>query len=48
MHAVPLRPVDRTGFLGFGLALGYLVAAQPTLASLRQPATSPEDRAITC
>ena len=41
MRAAPRRLIDRIGFLGLGLALGAVVAAQPTWASLQQPTTIP-------
>lgn len=41
MRAAPRRLIDRLVFLGLGLALGYLVAAHPTWASLQQPSTTP-------
>jgi hypothetical protein len=41
MRLASRRLIDRLAMLGFGLALGYLVAAQPTWASLQQPSTTP-------
>ena len=41
MRLASHRLTERIAILGLGLALGYLVAAQPTWASLRQPSTTP-------
>ena len=41
MHTALRHLIGRIGFLGLGLALGVLVVAQPTWASLQQPTTIP-------
>jgi hypothetical protein len=41
VHFLSRRALERLGLLAIGLLLGGIVAAQPVLASLQQPSTTP-------